>query len=143
MEGFQVVTSTETSYEELPEAECRRLLAGHDIGRLGVVVAGAPVIFPVNYVFHEDAVVFRTDAGTKLSGSALGRVAFEIDGVDEERRCGWSVLVQGVSAEIGDALDHRSERLRQLDVQPWAPGEKAHWVALHAESISGRRVQRS
>lgn len=136
------MTSAEANYEDLPEDECRRLLESQVMGRLGVVVDGAPVIFPVNYVFQEDAVVFRTDEGTKLSGSALGRVAFEIDGVDEEQRCGWSVLVQGVSAEIGDALDRRSERLRQLDVQPWAPGEKAHWVAVHPDSITGRRVQR-
>lgn len=113
------------------------------MGRLGVVVDGAPLIFPVNYAFHDDAVVFRTDEGTKLSASALGRVVFEIDGVDEERQTGWSVVVRGVSTEIGDALDTRSARLRKLDVQPWVPGPRSHWVALQADSVTGRRVGRS
>ncbi len=137
------LTSADARYEELSEAECRRLLESHHMGRLGVVVDGAPLIFPVNYVFDEDAVVFRTDEGTKLSASALGRVVFEIDGVDEERQSGWSVVVRGVSAEIGDALDTRSARLRDLDVQPWVPGPRSRWVALQADSVTGRRVGRS
>lgn len=101
------------------------------------------MIFPVNYVFHDDAIVFRTDEGTKLSRSALGRTVFEIDGVDEARQSGWSVVVQGVSSEIGDALDARSGRLRTLDVLPWVPGRRSHWVALQADSVTGRRVGRS
>lgn len=137
------MTSPDETYEEIPGAECRRLLADHELGRLAVVVEGTPFIFPVNYAFYDDAVVFRTDPGTKLAGSALGRVAFEIDGVDAQGGGGWSVVVQGVSTEIGDALDARSERLRDLAVQPWAPGPKARWVALQADSVTGRRVRRS
>lgn len=125
---------------ELTSEACRRLLGEHSLGRLGVVLAGKPFIFPVNYVFESDTVVFRTDPGTKLAGSGFQRAVFEIDGVDQSRGEGWSVIVSGVSREINDALDVLAERLRSLHVDPWVPGERAHWVALQAESITGRLV---
>jgi nitroimidazol reductase NimA-like FMN-containing flavoprotein (pyridoxamine 5'-phosphate oxidase superfamily) len=53
----------------IERAECLRLLATEEVGRLGVVVAGRPEIFPVNYVVDGDEVMFRTDAGTKLAGA--------------------------------------------------------------------------
>jgi hypothetical protein len=52
------------------------------------------------------------------------------------------VVVQGVGTEITDALDRRSKDLRQLELQPWVPGERAHWVAIQADSVTGRRVRR-
>ena len=131
-----------SSINELSLQECRRLLDENCLGRLGVIVQGKPFIFPVNYAFDSDAVVFRTDPGTKLAGAGFGPVVFEIDGQDDEGRDAWSVVVSGVSSEISDALDDVAGRLRELDVQPWAPGDHAHWVALRAESITGRRVTR-
>lgn len=128
--------------EDISPEECRRLLKEHSLGRLGVVVGGRPLIFPVNYLFDSDVVVFRTDPGTKLAGSVFGSTVFEIDGVDEIHQTGWSVIVSGVSTEINEAIDTLSDRLRELDVHPWAPGEKAHWVALRAETITGRTVKR-
>src|ERR1043165_4198297 len=52
--------------EYLDADECRRLLAAHPVGRVAVLVHGAPEIFPVNHAFVDGAVVFRTDDGTKL-----------------------------------------------------------------------------
>ncbi len=105
-----------------------------------MVIDAQPIAFPVNYTLDGDAVVFRTDPGTKLNGAAMGRVAFEIDGSDEATRSGWSVIVQGVGNDITDTLDHRSAQLRLLEVQPWAPGEKARWVEVLPQSITGRRL---
>jgi nitroimidazol reductase NimA-like FMN-containing flavoprotein (pyridoxamine 5'-phosphate oxidase superfamily) len=129
-------------YEELSESECLELLRTHRFGRIAVVIDGHPIIFPVNYAIDGDAVVFRTGAGTKLSGAVMGRMAFEIDGTDEESRTGWSVIVQGVGSEITTALDHRSEQLRQLEVEPWVPGEQARWVEVLPQSVTGRRLRR-
>ena len=56
--------------EELTDTECRNLLAERHLGRLALVDAQGPVIFPVNYVFDQGSVVFRTDPGTKLDGAA-------------------------------------------------------------------------
>lgn len=126
--------------EEIPLEECVELLTRTPVGRVGGVAHGKPFVFPVNYLLDGDKVVFRTGPGTKLDGSGFGRVAFEIDGVDEETKTGWSVIVQGVAAEINEMLDQHSERLRQLDLSPWVAGEKTHWVAIDAESVTGRRL---
>ena len=129
-------------YEYLSEEECRALLTAGAIGRLAAIVDGKPVVFPINYVFDGVSVIFRTAPGTKLEGAGFGPVAFEIDGVDEATRSGWSVVVEGIGTEVTDALDHYSESARRLDLQPWVPGEHGHWVSIAADSITGRRVSR-
>jgi nitroimidazol reductase NimA-like FMN-containing flavoprotein (pyridoxamine 5'-phosphate oxidase superfamily) len=129
-------------YEELSLRECLELLGAHDFGRIAVVVDGQPIALPVNYSLDGDAVVFRTDPGTKLRGAAMGRVAFEIDGTDEVAQVGWSVIVQGVGNDITDALDHRSEQLRLLETRPWIPGDQARWVEILPDSVTGRRLSR-
>jgi hypothetical protein len=132
----------DSGLDELSYESCLELLASHDVGRLAVVVDGQPVIFPVNYVIDGEKVVFRTDAGTKLTHSSLDPVAFEIDELDFEAREGWSVVVQGTGREFTEALDDVSVRERALCVSPWAAGEKAHWVRITHPRISGRRIQR-
>ena len=126
--------------DDLDPTECWRLLATQPVGRLAVVVGHYPLVFPVNYVFDADAIVFRTAPGTKLSGAAMGRVAFEVDSVDETTQTGWSVIVEGVGNEITSALDHHSEQLRQLEVEPWVPGQRARWLEILHERITGRRL---
>lgn len=137
----RVVSRNMSYYEELLPEECMTLLARCSVGRLAGIVEGKPFLFPVNYTLDGNAVVFRTDPGTKLAGAGFGPVAFEVDGVDETEHIGWSVIVQGMGTEITDALDHDSEALRGLNLKPWAQGDKAHWVAIHAESITGRRLR--
>ena len=39
-----------TGLEVIDPDECRRLLAGDEIGRLAVADGGTPTVFPVNYV---------------------------------------------------------------------------------------------
>lgn len=128
---------------QLTNDECHRLLAGHGIGRLGFVVRGQPVIVPVNYVYAEGRVVFRTGEGLKLRHAPRRRVAFEIDGLDESGQVGWSVLVQGTAFDITDAADSLAERLRGLPLVPFGADGKAHWVEIVPLEITGRRVQRA
>lgn len=135
--------STDKVYEEIAIEECTALLGQGGVGRLAGVLDGRPFIFPVNYALDGDTVVFRTSPGTKLAGAGFGRVAFEIDGTDDDRRTGWSVVVQGVATEITDALDRDSQARRALELEPWVPGDKAHWVAIQAELITGRRLRRN
>jgi nitroimidazol reductase NimA-like FMN-containing flavoprotein (pyridoxamine 5'-phosphate oxidase superfamily) len=130
-------------YEELSHADCLELLATQHVGRIAVVVEARPIVFPVNYALAGDEVVFRTNAGTKLAGAVLGHVAFEIDGIDEAAREGWSVVVQGVGYEVTTALDLHSEQLRQLELQPWVPGDRPHWVRIATHSVTGRRLRRA
>ncbi|MDP9210106.1 MAG: pyridoxamine 5'-phosphate oxidase family protein [Actinomycetota bacterium] len=130
----------ETRMEELDKDECRRLLAERHLGRLAIPDFGGPVIFPVNYVFDQDLVVFRTDPGSKLDAATEREsVAFEVDAIDEATRTGWSVVVRGTLAEITDTA--HLERLRALPLYPWAPGEKTRYVRVRPLSVTGRRIK--
>jgi uncharacterized protein len=128
---------------ELPRAECVRLLSVTRFGRVGVSLGNAPpLIRPVNYIFDEasQTVVFRTAVGSKFH--ALVRSAdavFEIDGIDEATRTGWSVIIRGMTREVTDPLQTR--RLDGLGLQPWASGDKPHWIEIRAWTVTGRRLE--
>jgi nitroimidazol reductase NimA-like FMN-containing flavoprotein (pyridoxamine 5'-phosphate oxidase superfamily) len=122
--------------------ECLELLERGSVGRLAVVIGeGPPVIRPVNYAFDRPtrSIVIRTAAGSKLAGLLVSaRAAFEIDEVDMGAHSGWSVIVTGVCREVTSPA--AIERLQRLGLEPWAPGDKAHWITLHAGSVTGRRI---
>jgi uncharacterized protein len=125
----------------LSDEDCYRLLATQQIGRLGVNAEHYPLIFPVNYALDHDVIVIRTNAGTKLAAADHANVTFEVDEIDQWTRTGWSVLVRGLAEEV--TSEHRAElieRTRASGVQPWAPGERGHWMRLIPQDISGRRI---
>ncbi len=127
---------------ELSRNECLRLLAAHRFGRLAVNMGdGPPMIRPVNYVFDErsQSVVFRTAPGSKFHVLLrAASAAFEIDGIDEAARTGWSVVIRGVTDEVTDPSE--IGRLDRLGLEPWAPGPKRHWMQIRAWTVSGRRI---
>lgn len=118
-----------------------RLLKTRDVGRFAIVVDGRPEIFPVNYAFDERAVVFRTSTGLKLERGPYTPAAFEVDDVDRRSGVAWSVVVHGTAHEISDAADRLSEQLRKLVVKPAAPGARRRWMAIYADTITGRRFR--
>jgi len=120
------------------EEQCWKYLRGQLIGRLAIVVAGRPEIFPVNYAVGEKSIVFRTAPGSKLAYGPGSVACFEIDGFDQHAREGWSVVAVGRLEEISDAGDARSLALRELRIDPLAPGARLHWIALHTEQVTGR-----
>jgi uncharacterized protein len=127
---------------ELTREECLELLSAHNFGRLAVVTnSGIPVIRPVNYVFdsRSQSVVFRTGRGSKLHALLnAAKAAFEIDGIDEATQTGWSVIIEGVTAEV--TVPNDLGRLERLGLRPWAPGYKPLWVHIRAWTVSGRRL---
>ena len=128
-----------TDLEEISEDECLQLLDRHELGRVAVVVAGQPLIFPVNYALSHRVVTFRTAHGTKLANAPGTNVAFEIDEYDALTGVGWSVLVQGVGVDATTALDDVSWTARGGTPHPLAPGVKIHRLAIKPTSITGRR----
>jgi nitroimidazol reductase NimA-like FMN-containing flavoprotein (pyridoxamine 5'-phosphate oxidase superfamily) len=131
-----------TGLELLKPAACWQLLASQQVGRVGVVAGGQPEILPVNYAVDGRSVVFRTDKGLKQVAVQSGApVAFEIDAIDSDTRTGWSVLVKGRAERVTDAATLR--RLRALPLDPWAQGEKAHWIRIVPRDVSGRRIVRA
>jgi len=119
-----------------------RLLAGDEIGRLAVVAGHTAVVVPVNYTLDGDHIVFRTDAGTKLDDGPRARASFEVDCFDRARRTGWSVVATGRLEEVTPYDAATFDRVRQLSVDPWAGGDKAHWMRLMPDRVTGRRVTR-
>jgi nitroimidazol reductase NimA-like FMN-containing flavoprotein (pyridoxamine 5'-phosphate oxidase superfamily) len=124
--------------EELSRWECLALLAHHSVGRIGVSIAALPSVVPVNYTFDGERVLLGTGHGTKLAAALRDAVVcFEIDEVDAERECGWSVLVTGVARQLtGDAEVEARALLRPS----WAGPAADHVMAIDTELVTGRRL---
>jgi hypothetical protein len=92
----------------------------------------------VNFVLDGEAIVFRSDGGTKLHAARNGHVAFECDGIDSVYHTGWSVLATGKAEEVVNAAE--LGQLARLPLGPWCPGPKATWVRIRPTMLSGRRI---
>jgi nitroimidazol reductase NimA-like FMN-containing flavoprotein (pyridoxamine 5'-phosphate oxidase superfamily) len=142
MAGPQSSQSEGQVVEDLTEQESLDLLAQGSVGRVAFVDRGQPMAVPVNYILDGRTVAFRTDPGTSLDAATLGRLAFEIDGLDPVNRSGWTVLVTGIGRDITGGIDEWSEHVRSHHLEPWAAGERQHWIALAEPTFSGRRLRR-
>lgn len=128
---------TETpALEELERDECLKLIASKSIGRLGVTVdERGPLVVPVNYLLDGELVVFRSGPGSKLHALRDTPVSFQVDSIDPFRRAGWSVLIRGVAQEVTE------REVEHLLVEPWAPGDKHHWIRVLPTAITGRNIR--
>lgn len=121
------------------EAECRELLASTEIGRVIVSIDALPGAFPVNFRVVDDAIVFRTRPGTKLSAAMNGWVVgFEVDDLDPATCSGWSVLVVGMSTAVTDAAEVAA--LARHNIQAWAGDSLSYYISISLDRISGRRI---
>lgn len=127
-----------TGLEELDRDECLRLLAGSPLGRLGVVIDGQPLVFPVNFTLDGDAIVLRTDAGTKLHAARRAPLAFECDGIDRAYHTGWSVLALGKAEEVTHPVE--VAHLERLPLAPWCAVAKPVWLRIRPKTLTGRRI---
>jgi nitroimidazol reductase NimA-like FMN-containing flavoprotein (pyridoxamine 5'-phosphate oxidase superfamily) len=126
--------------ELLSPERCWEAAATTVVGRLAVIIDGAPEIYPVNYVVDERTIVFRTGPGTKLRAAAAAPVVtFEVDSVDEARRMGWSVVIQGRAKEITDPAELRQVSERGLEV--WTPAERPVWIRITPTRVTGRGIR--
>lgn len=135
-----MTTDPHPRLETIGRDECLRLLATDEIGRLAVIAGNTALVFPVNYALDDGTVVFRTDPGTKLADGPRARASFEVDRFDRERRTGWSVVATGRLEEVTAYDAATFDRVRRLAVDPWAGGDKAHWMRLVPDRVTGRRI---
>ena len=132
------MATDDTGVEILEPPACWALLRGAEVGRLAVVVAGEPDVFPVNFVDDHGSIVFRTAEGTKLAASVLGQpVAFEVDGYDPAGGTAWSVVVKGRGIEVADG--HEVVELVDLPLFPWHAAPKPRFVRIEPVQVTGRR----
>jgi len=137
---------SDRTIKELDEAECLRLIARGGIGRIAYHSRFGPEVLPVNYQWHDGAVVFRTVAHSSLdedlqTGIVGGdyQVAFEIDDIDVAGRQGWSVLIQGPAHHVESPVERAAAV--EAGVQPWAPGERELFVRILPHRVTGRRIK--
>ncbi|MGP3964245.1 pyridoxamine 5'-phosphate oxidase family protein [Nonomuraea sp. 3N208] len=130
--------------EVLDEEECLQLIGPGGIGRVAFNGSHGPTVLPVNYKMHGGAIVFRTAAGgpmdrdlrTGLEGVDI-KIAFEVDLIDETNREGWSVLVQGPAHHVPP---EEVPEVSRAGVTPWAGGERALYIRIACQEITGRRI---
>jgi nitroimidazol reductase NimA-like FMN-containing flavoprotein (pyridoxamine 5'-phosphate oxidase superfamily) len=132
--------------EELDEAESLRLISQGGIGRIAYQSRYGPAVLPVNYKWHDGAVVFRTarhspldeDLQTGIVGGDY-LVAFEIDEFDLPARQGWSVQIQGPAHHVESETERAAAE--QAGVEPWPPGERELFVRIVPHRVTGRRIK--
>jgi uncharacterized protein len=124
--------------EILPPNQCWALLRSRELGRLAFVLDGRVEVFPITYLVHGAAVVFRTSRGSKLSAvHTHSMVAFEVDAVGDG--VAWSVIIRGRVREVTNMYD--PVELARLPLRPHQGGPKDHVVVLEPGEITGRRFK--
>ena len=122
---------------EIGRAECLELLAAHDVGRIAYCDDAGPVVLPVNYALHADAIVVRVSPHSALAHHLQDAPAsFQIDDFEPFTQSGWSVLVRGSAGYVdSDELPGDTSR-----PEPWAEGARTLRVRIEPREISGRRL---
>ncbi len=138
-----VTEQDEKRIDVLDAEQCWALIGGQEVGRLGVVVDGYPVVVPVNFAVDGGGgvIVLRMGGGAVSQAADHANVTFQADALDPAGRTGWSVLVRGLVEEVGP--EHRDDlvaRTRASRASPWAPGERGHLKRLIPHGVSGRRI---
>jgi len=125
----------------LSEEECYALLAARTLGRVAFTSGALPVIAPIEYVYADRVITFRTESALKLRVASHGDVlAFEIDDLDVSTGMGWTVLVLGRATILTTAVG--ALPLPTVDA-PQSGSPEQHYVRLHCEVVSGRRLTSS
>jgi nitroimidazol reductase NimA-like FMN-containing flavoprotein (pyridoxamine 5'-phosphate oxidase superfamily) len=125
--------------EVLDRQECLKLIAAVPLGRIVYTDRALPAVQPVNFSLHDDAIVFRTQVGSKLSAAARNAVVgFEVDSIGTDLASGWSVSIIGHATEVTD--QDELKRLALLPLRTWTPNAPEHFIRVSAELVSGRRI---
>ncbi len=117
-------------------------LAAEPLGRLVILVDGAPHLVPVNHVVRDGEIRFVSVPGSKLHATRHqpgASAAFEVDGYDADAHTGWSVVVHGHLHPIDDLVatagNERRGRPGWLDGRP-----DRQWLRLVPTQVDGRRL---
>ena len=114
------------------------LLGSVSLCRVGVTIDALPAILPVGFVLSGDLLLIGSAGGPTLRAALSDAVlAVEADRIDEADHSGWSVLVRGRSFEVTDPAQIAAATALGL---PGSSGDAGHLVAVHAHSVSGRRI---
>ncbi len=108
------------------------------VGRLGFTLHGVPNIIPINYLFDDGAIFFKTIDGTSISGLSGQLVAFEVDDNRPLTHSGWSVVARGVVRAVDDPEE--LDRLERGPLQPWAWRKADKAFRIDIAELTGKQV---
>jgi len=112
--------------EQLTMAECLRLLASVQVGRIVYTMRALPAVDLVYFAVDGGDIVIRTDPDSALAAATHHTVVgFQADEVDAATGRGWSVMAVGRSRP-----------------QPSVPGGQDHFIRLTPGIVNGRRLAR-
>ena len=131
----------QTGLEVLPLSKCVRHLEGHEVARVGYEIDGHVHVYPINYIWDGEAIVFRCEEGSSLARAAAGEIVIELDSANNRERSGWSIVARGTPQVVDpDETPELAARLERLAFYPWAAGEKRVWLRLIPAPLTGRSV---
>lgn len=122
--------------KEVSRDECLALLGCLQVGRIAFVDSDGPVALPVNYAVDGECILIATTPWGSVARHATGKVAFEVDEIDEFNEAGWSVLVRGTASVVPPG-DGPREKDRP---NPWPEGPRDLLLKITPHSITGRRL---
>jgi uncharacterized protein len=126
--------------EVLTPQECLRLLGSVSVGRIAYTDQALPAVQPVTFLLDDGALLLRTGDGAQLTSAAQNTVvAFQVDELDPESRCGWAVMVVGYAQEVTDP--NELWRIGQLPLRAWLTTDHDHFIRVSIELIDGRRLR--
>jgi uncharacterized protein len=123
----------------LPSDEALDLLRRREqpVGRLVVSVGGEPSVFPLNFAVDGEAIIFRTQTGSKLTGITRSLATFQVDRIDPSGQ-GWSVTFEGLAQEVLDADPAALwTRIEALELEAWPGGDRPHVVRITPYAVRG------
>ena len=123
--------------ELLTEDQCRQLLVGGEVGRVGITM-GAPGDLPGQ--LPRGGRRDRLPDGTRHEdvGGHGGPWSFEVDDYQLADRSGWSVLAVGRAEVVDDPDTGFLARLARLE--PFVDGTRTAIVRIEPLFLSGRRL---
>jgi hypothetical protein len=130
------MTMSTTTPGEIPLDECQHLLRSTELGRLAIIVDGAPYVVPISYrwtrpaEFDHPVALLRVRAGSLIERT-LGAAALLVDEIDTRHGRAWSVLARG-------HLVRPDPTHATAVAQPWPEGHECV-LCLTRTEITGRR----
>lgn len=123
----------------LSRAECLRLLATVQTGRIVFTIRALPAVRVMNFVLMGDLIIIRTAADSAVAQRAAGSVvAFEADHTDALTSSGWSVTVTGRAELVTDP--HEIAGYQSLPLVRWPQLGPEVFLRVRLEAIEGQQV---
>ncbi|MDQ1661307.1 MAG: hypothetical protein QOJ68_1287 [Blastococcus sp.] len=125
----------------LDHAECRRLLATVEFGRLIFTRGALPAVHLTRFCLRGGQLLMPTHAGSGLVRAVRGAVvAFQADCVEPLTKTGWSITAVGPAHVLTEPQDIAAGE--RLGLQTWIPAAPYSYIAVEIGLLHGHRVAR-